>query len=401
GKEFCLRSLQIAEEIESNELLRDDCLCLSDAYEGVGDHTTAFSYYKRYVGYKDSLTNAEHLKAITKTVVKFELEKKSSADSIKAVADKKISDAELQLKDSKLQQEKYLRIYLITGIFLMIITIIIVYRRFRITRTQKRIIEEQKNIVVEKQKEIIDSINYAKKIQMALLKEEEHVSVHLPPHFIFYRPRDIVSGDFYWAMEKQGQLYIAAADCTGHGVPGAFLTMLGIAFLNEINSGDKPLPPSRILEKLRDHFITELSQHGKDHSSFDGMDISLARLDLKTKEVAWCGANNPLYCFINGEFTEFKPNKQPVGFSYEMKAFEDRIIKMNSGDTLYLFTDGFADQFGGPKGKKFKYSRLIETLRSLQDKNMEQQKEELTRVFDDWKGNYEQIDDVCIVGLRL
>ncbi|MCL4856043.1 MAG: SpoIIE family protein phosphatase, partial [Flavobacteriales bacterium] len=238
-------------------------------------------------------------------------------------------------------------------------------------------------------------------IQDALLKAEEHESQHLPPHFILFKPKDIVSGDFYWALEKENHLYLAAADCTGHGVPGALLTMLGNSFLNEINAVDKLLTPAEILNKLRDKIISELNQTGKDGETTDGMDISLIRLNLKTNELHWAGANNPLYIINSGELLELKPDKQPIGYNYKMTDFTNHQINLNKNDYVAIFTDGFADQFGGPKGKKYKYNTFKNKLLEIYQLPLDEQKKLLSNEFEIWRGNLQQVDDVCVIGLRL
>ncbi|MGZ3866883.1 MAG: PP2C family protein-serine/threonine phosphatase, partial [Bacteroidia bacterium] len=281
---------------------------------------------------------------------------------------------------------------------------IIVFRNMTRYKKAKQTIEVQRNLAMEKQKEILDSIRYAKRIQDAVLKEQEHISTHLPPHFVLYEPKDIVSGDFYWSLEKDRYWYLAVADCTGHGVPGAFLTILGTSFLNELNAADAILTPAEILDKLRSRIIKELSitNNGVNETK-DGMDISLARLDLQTNELMWAGANNPLW-IINKEKTELSiipSHKQPIGFYPTITAYPNHTLQLSKGDAFYLFTDGYADQFGGEKGKKFKYKKLQELLLSIRNETLECQKEVLSKTFMDWKGSYEQTDDVCIVGVRL
>jgi serine phosphatase RsbU (regulator of sigma subunit) len=224
------------------------------------------------------------------------------------------------------------------------------------------------------------------------------VSKHLPPHFIFFRPKDIVSGDFYWALEKGEFLYLTAADCTGHGVPGAFLTMLGISFLNEINATEEMLTPGQILNSLRQKIVKELSNQGRNR---DGMDISLIRLNLLTHELIWSGANNPLWLIQNNAFHSIKANKQHIGYSETPLEFTDNYLKLVPGDTIYLFTDGYADQFGGPDGKKYKYKKLRNLLIENAEKSMEEQKAILNNSFHEWKGGLEQVDDVSVIGLRI
>lgn len=266
---------------------------------------------------------------------------------------------------------------------------------------QKKVIEEKNHVVEEKQKEILDSIHYAKRIQQALLKEEEHVSKDLPEHFILYLPKDIVAGDFYWAARKQDTWYVAAADCTGHGVPGAMMSMLGMAFLNEINSGNTLLKPAEILNELRHRIITELGQTGKSGESQDGMDISLCSINLKTLSCEWAGANNPLWIIREGKIIEYKADKQPIGYFPEQKPFTNNTPDLRKGDTIYMYTDGFADQFGGPKGKKYLYKQLERLILSANSDPLAKQKEALNDSFQTWKGNLEQVDDVCVIGIKI
>lgn len=282
-------------------------------------------------------------------------------------------------------------------------------------------IEQQKSLLEQRNKEIVESIRYAQRIQQAVLKEEHHVSEHLPEHFILYRPKDIVSGDFYWAQEKEGVLYVAAADCTGHGVPGGFLTMLGIAFLNEIISKNEVQTPAQILNELRDKFINELRLQD---STNDGMDITLVSLrydeSTDSKELMWAGAYNPLWIVKNNGvqkvlhptegkhlsidqsvFFEVKPDKQPIGKSDAQADFTDHQLQLEKGDMLYLFSDGYQDQFGGEAGKKLKKSGFKELILSLAQEPMENQLQTMGDFFDAWKGNHEQVDDVCVIGIKL
>jgi serine phosphatase RsbU (regulator of sigma subunit) len=266
---------------------------------------------------------------------------------------------------------------------------------------EKERINEIKIEVERKHKEVLDSINYAKGIQVAMLKSDAQDSKHLPKHFVLFKPRDVVSGDFYWSYEAENYWYVASVDCTGHGVPGAFLTMLGCAFLNEICSRST-LTPAQILDQLRDKIIKELSGNG---SVKDGMDISLCRININNSknnvEVQWAGANNPLWYIQKGQVIEIKGDKQPIGYYEIIKPFTNYTIKLDEGDYLYLFTDGFADQFGGPMDKKFKYKPMIELIKKTASVNMSEQKLKLNEAFEDWKGKHEQTDDVCIVGIRI
>lgn len=268
---------------------------------------------------------------------------------------------------------------------------------------------KQKEELEEKNKDITDSINYAKRIQEALLPAFETRKMLFPESFIFYRPRDIVSGDFYWFAEKNGKKLIAAVDCTGHGVPGAFMSMIGNSFLNEIVNERALTRPGLILDKLRHLVIRALKQSEAEGSANDGMDISLMCFseikaddgNMKMK-VDWAGANNPLWLIRNGQCIEYKPDKRPISFSRGKELlFTNHNIELQKGDTLYVFTDGFADQFGGEKGKKFKYKQLQEVILSMQHESMQKQEEILANVFAKWKGSLEQVDDVLVIGVRV
>lgn len=226
--------------------------------------------------------------------------------------------------------------------------------------------------------------------------------------FILYKPKDIVSGDFYYALSHKVQgsskelFYMCTADCTGHGVPGAFMSMLGISYLNESIIEKNIIHPNEILNNMRTEIINALNPEGSEEESKDGMDCVLCAFDFPGMKLEFAAANNPLWLFRDGAFTEYKPDKMPVGkYHDETKPFTLQTIDLKKGDIIYTFTDGFADQFGGPKGKKFKYKQLQETLLSVANLGMDDQKKILEKTFDDWKGNYEQVDDICVIGIKI
>lgn len=264
--------------------------------------------------------------------------------------------------------------------------------------TERKLAEE---IIQQKNKDITDSINYAQKIQQALLQQQENFAKYFSDYFIIFKPKDIVSGDFYWATEKNDSLYICAADCTGHGVPGAFMSMLGIAFLNEITKTTENIIPSELLNQLREKVIGSLGQSGKIGESKDGMDIALCKINLKTNILQFAGANNSLWILRGKEITELKADRQPVGFYPKPKPFSHYEISLLKGDAVFLFTDGFADQFGGPDKRKFGYSRMKELIIANTDKNLSEIKTALDTSFENWKSTTEQLDDVCMMGIRI
>ncbi len=263
-----------------------------------------------------------------------------------------------------------------------------------ITERKKAALEiEQKN------KDITDSINYAKKIQQAILPSDEQLHLLFPDSFILYKPKDIVAGDFYWMQEINDTVFIAAADCTGHGVPGA---MVSVVCSNALNRAVKEFHLSdtgKILDKVTDLIIETFEKSTTDVK--DGMDISLLAINTETKQIQWSGAYNVLWYFQNKKLHEITADKQPIGKSDHRKPFKTHKIKHQPGTIFYLFTDGYADQFGGPKGKKFKYKQLEEKLLANCSKELEEQKESLNTAFETWKGELEQVDDVTVVGIRI
>jgi serine phosphatase RsbU (regulator of sigma subunit) len=266
---------------------------------------------------------------------------------------------------------------------------------------------KQKEQLEEKNKDITDSINYAKRIQEALLPSSEMRLKLFPESFMFFRPRDIVSGDFYWFAEKNGKRLIAAVDCTGHGVPGAFMSMIGNSFLGEIVNERSLTRPGLILDKLRSMVIRSLKQSDAESGANDGMDISLLSFREHNPadgviKVEWAGANNPLWIVRKGECIVYNPDKRPISYSRgNSLLFTNHTIELQKGDTLYIFTDGFADQFGGPKGKKFKYKQLQEIISGIQNEPMDKQEAVLAKVFSEWKGSLEQVDDVLVIGIKV
>ncbi len=388
--EYVLKGYQKALESEDKNELLHAYNNLNAVYAKGGHFEKAYEFSQLYTNLKDSLSSVESQKQINELDKQYQTEKKEKENQL---LNKQLEIQQIQGK----QQQFFL---IISAIILVLIAYLafVLYRQNKQKQKANFKLELKNKIIEEQHKDIIDSINYAKRIQQAILKEEEHVSAHLPPHFILFKPKDIVSGDFYWALEKAEYLYITAADCTGHGVPGAFLTMLGISYLNEINAREDILTPAEILDQLRDKIVQELSRHGK---TKDGMDISLMRLNLKTNEIMWAGAFNPLWYVEAGILKEIKANKQPIGYVEEPKPFTNHSLHLNANDTVYLFTDGFADQFGGPKGKKYKYKQLEDGLLANNHKSLDEQKQILNASFTNWKGNLEQVDDVTIIGIKL
>jgi phosphoserine phosphatase RsbU/P len=276
-------------------------------------------------------------------------------------------------------------------------------------KNQKTALEEKHNEVIlqrdkisKQQQDILDDINYSKRIQRAIFPTDEYLEKHLQNYFLINLPKSIVGGDFYWAEESRDRTILAIADCTGHGTSGAFMTMAGSAFLNEITSKDNTLHAADILFELRKLVMKLLKQKGEEGEAADGMDISLIILDKKNNSIEFAGANSSLYYIRNNELTVCKGDRMPIGIHiFFDRQFENHTYNLMPGDVVYLFTDGYPDQFGGPRNKKFRYNQFQNKLLEVHKLPMEKQKSELLRTMTEWKGVNQQVDDILILGFQI
>jgi serine phosphatase RsbU (regulator of sigma subunit)/CHASE3 domain sensor protein len=268
---------------------------------------------------------------------------------------------------------------------------------------QKEEIETKNRELEVLYKHVTDSIKYAKRIQEAILPPVSMVNRLLPNSFVLYKPKDIVSGDFYWVDERNGKTFFAALDCTGHGVPGAFMSIVGYNILKHVINTNQNLTPSLILDRLNEG-VSETLHHGHDASQAkDGMDLSLCSIDFKTLELQYAGAYNPLYIIREGKIIETKGNKFPIGLflGTEKKKFTNHTIQLHKGDCVYIFSDGYSDQFGGPAGKKFMAYNFRELLLKIHQYPTNKQKEILSTTFEEWRGVLDQVDDILVMGLII
>lgn len=260
----------------------------------------------------------------------------------------------------------------------------------------------QKEIIIRKNKEIMADIRYASRIQQAILPNIEFINETIQEYFILHQPKSHVSGDFYWVSCLGNKKVIAVGDCTGHGLSGALMHMLGAVYLNEIVSKGNFNSANEILDQLRDHIMRSLNQTGESGEAQDGLDIALCIIDSENKKLQFAGANNPLYIVKKDEIIEFKGDRMPVGIHINFdKPFTNQIIDLESNDQIYLFSDGYADQFGGPKGKKFRYKQFKELLFNIRHEPMNIQKEILNNTHDKWRGTMDQIDDILVFGIKI
>jgi serine phosphatase RsbU (regulator of sigma subunit) len=335
---------------------------------------------------------------------------------------KKIGEQESKIKVQleTLEKQKLILYFVLFALLLVSILGYYIYRGYKIKKEanikleeknrtislQKDEIEKQRDLaaaqrdqIAYQKKHITDSIMYAKRIQTALIPSLELFSDKLE-HFVLYKPLAIVSGDFYWVASQGNKQIIISADCTGHGVPGAFMSMLGVTMLNEIVSGKHILMPDQIIENLRQGIIKSLNQVAEEDSVKDGMDIAVCLVDFDENILWYSGANNPLYLVRGGELIHYRADKMPVAIHYRMTPFTLHKIELQKGDAFYIFSDGYSDQFGGPKQKKFMSMQLKETLVAMAGKPMLQQGERLSEIFEEWRGDGPQIDDVSLIGVR-
>lgn len=401
AEKYYQKALADAKKIGVLDLIKSIDESLSEAYENTGKYKEALTYYKDYTAIKDSLLNEENTKKTVQTQMQYEFDKKDAL--AKETQNRK--DA-LAIAETKRQRTI---LFFVSGFGLVVLLLaLFIFRGLKAQRKANKIISKQKEevhhqkeIVEEKQKEILDSIHYAKRIQRAVITSDSYISQYVKDYFIYYQPKDIVSGDFYWALQVNNKFYLATADCTGHGVPGAFMSLLNISILNEVVIEKKILRPDLILNEARKDIIKSLNPTGSEESK-DGMDCILACFDFENLKLEYAAANNSFYIVRNNELLICKADKMPVGKSpKDNELFTLYTIDLQIGDTIYMLTDGLPDQFGGTKGKKFKYKQLEEALLANNNISMEQQKNRLEKSFIDWKGNLEQVDDVLLIGIKL
>lgn len=352
-----------------------------------------------------SITNAEQLSELSK---KYETEKK--ALQIKALKN------ERKIQDQVIKSETRQKVIFGTGMVLFLILGVFLFKLVhrkkkdnQIISEQKALVELQKDDLIVKNQEILDSITYAKRLQDAILPAESYWKTHLPESFILYKPKDIVAGDFYWMEHqfieldgvKEEVLFFAAADCTGHGVPGALVSVICCNALNRSVLEFHFTEPGKILDKTRELVIDTFKRSTEDVK--DGMDISLGCFIISSRKLLWAGANNPLWIITGNtsELIEWKPQKEPIGLYDRLTNFQTHEMILSPDTSLYLFTDGFADQFGGQNGKKFKYKNFKDELIRINPLPMEEQFEHLNDLIENWRGKLEQIDDICVIGIRL
>ncbi len=352
------------------------------------NYKKAIMYLEEMIENKDSLDKLSAKEDLAKYETEKEFEIKHKLDSLKHID-------EIRIQQAEIKTQKVIEGVLFVGILLVISFLVFVYKQLNNTKKQKDLIEE-------KQTEITDSINYAKKIQDAMMTSSVYLKETLPKSFIFFKPKDVVSGDFYWIYKDQEEnIFFTVADCTGHGVPGAFMSMIGTSLLNEIIIEKGIKDTDKILGEMRSQIIKSLHQE-EDGAQKDGMDISLCKLNIKKKLVEFSGAHNSLIHISENKLNNYRGDHQPVGLLLgDKKPFTKHEVKLKKNDMLYIYSDGYQDQFGGEKGKKYMGAKFKKQLLKINKESTDKQLILLEEDFESWTQNYEQIDDVCVMGVRI
>lgn len=396
------KALKIADELGSRENTKTCCEILSKINFSMQNYKMAYVYLEKYSTVKDSLINTETFKQIAEMNTKYETDKKENQIVLLE------KDKEKQEIETK--KQKVIMYAVSGGLCLVLFLALFIFRGYRQKKIAHNIISKQKHLVEEKQKEIIDSINYAERIQRSFMATKELLNDNLNDYFVFFKPKDVVSGDFYWASKlNNGKFAFVTADSTGHGVPGAIMSLLNVTSLEK--AIETETEPEKILNATRKIIIERLKKDGSAEGGKDGMDASLTVYDFKNKKLTIAASNNPVWIarpFSSGggetkyEVIEIKPDKMPIGkHDKDIVSFTQQEIDLHKGDVVYTLTDGFPDQFGGKNGKKFMNKNLRELLVANSHLPMQEQKELIEKTFADWVGNLEQVDDVTLIGVKI
>lgn len=379
---------------------------LSNVYETLNNPHLALKYHKLYVAVKDSIYSVESAEDIAEMQAKFNFQKQEKEIELL----KKESQIKELNQQTALNKQKIITYMVIGGLLLVLLMGYLLYTRYRIKQRAHELLEKQnqeiqlqKELIANKNKDITDSILYAKKIQEAILPIKEEIQRDFSESFVIYKPKDIVSGDFYWYARKNGCLILVVADCTGHGVPGAFMSMIGNDQLNQIIIEKGETDPAVILSLLNKTIKSALKQSDANAETRDGMDLIILTFNPQINKVLYAGAYRSLFSINNKEeIIEISADKTSVGgFTDNNYPFQSHELPLAKGDSFYLFTDGFADQFGGESGKKFMSRKFKTLLASVNPNSMEEQNAIIEQTFSDWKGDLDQVDDVCLIGVRF
>ena len=381
-------ALVSAQEIGYLQGLSSSFERLNLTYEMMNKPEEALLYYKLFISMRDSLMRKENVEALVRKNLEYKFEKERELSAL--------------VENEKSKRKNLIIIVILSLLCGTLFIVFLVYRSYR-EKNKANILLEYKNQLINRQhKEIRDSINYAERIQSAKLPPKEEIKGILPQSFILFLPKDVVSGDFYFFEKKHERIFIAAADCTGHGVPGAFMSLICNEHLTV--ALEKSSNPGEILTIINKGIKTALRQTDSIESTKDGMDIALCSIDLQKRRIEYAGAFNPLWIIRKGgkEIEVIAANRRSIGgFTNDEQNFDSHTLQFYEGDTIYIFSDGFADQDGGPKGKRLMSKNFKIELLSIRERNLDEQRDYLKRFIENWRGEKEQIDDILVIGIRL
>ncbi len=381
-----------------------------------GNTGEALKFYEQYVAYRDSIKRGENKELLAQRKYEYQYEKEKIKDSLARVEQDKLMQEKLKRQELEISQNTQRTIFLVVLVLVIVVFALIIFKRLKTSQRQRALIErqkqevqEQRNELDEKNREVMDSIQYAKRLQHAILPSTDRFQQSVRSHFVYFNPKDVVSGDFFWMEQMNGSVYIAAADCTGHGVPGAMVSFICSNALTKTVVEDRVIEPANILNQVKDIVINHFDKG--DEGIHDGMDISLVKITPYSTEensdykLIFSGANNPLWLMRDQKIHAIKGDKQPVGRYDYAQTFTQHEIEGFKDDILYLFSDGYVDQFGGPTadkgGKKFKSPKFKELLASVAHLTLEEQRTALEEAFIKWQGPLPQTDDVVVLGIKL
>ena len=382
-----IEASETADKIGSKKELKQAYEGLSSSYSKMSDFANAFKYQTLLTNIKDTLYVAANNNKIQFLQLNYELDKKETL---------------ISLQDVKIKKQKFTQRTFIIGFIIAILVAIQAYRNYRRKVRTNELLAKQKDEIEVINKNLTDSINYAERIQTAMFPSYCVLSPVLFEFFVLFKPLDIVSGDFYWFKKNNNSIYVAAADCTGHGVPGAFMSILGLSFLNELVNNNVHLNANEVLSKVRDHVIKTLHQKNNYRSTRDGMEMALFILDLEKNNLQFAGASRPLYLIRDKQLNDLAGDKMPLGINDDGRhPFKNVEMEFKKNDIVYLFSDGYVDQLGGPDKKTFKTKKFKETLLNNCHLPMNEQKEVLEATLEEWKSDNDQIDDILVIGIKF
>jgi len=431
---YCLQGIDKAQKIGALELVKQGYDYLSKMYERSGQIVQAFDSYKLFIVFRDSISSIEKSKEIVKVQMEVEFDQLMQKQRLE-------QEKKLAVIQGKSKKQTTIANFFILAFTITLTLLIVFYYNYKqkqrhnnllafqkldmehqksVLIAQRDELEIQKNLVVHQRDKIMnmltelgESIDYARKIQQALLPSDNVLKSTIGEYFLLFQPRESVGGDFYWVLKNENTIFFAIGDCTGHGIPGGFMSMLSVSLLNEISSHPDCTSPKKILWELREMIIKALNQTGKDEDSMDGMDIALCMYNPANRHLVYSGANLSLLIatttpsqpseriFVQENIIELKADRMPVAFYQRMDNFNEHHVVLNPGDSLYLFSDGYSDQFGGPANKKFGYNAFRSLISRVSKEPFEKQRDIMWYQFDKWKGEENQTDDVIVMGIKI